>query len=83
MARPKSKIVRKVSLPPNWIGAFFHHLYEAGSVDVPGFGTFSVIDIPRRITFHNFSGRNRVIPAYKRLKFTQSPALKKQLGKRA
>jgi nucleoid DNA-binding protein len=83
MARTPTKKNRTVRLPRNWIGGFFVHLHETGTVDVPGFGTFTIVEIAARRTTHNFSqGKKITIPAYRRLKFTQSPSLKGALTKR-
>ncbi len=80
MARPRTKIIKKYHLPTGWTGGFFRALYDAGVIEVPGLGTFMVVDIKERETFHNFSGKTVVLPAYRRLKFTQSPTLKKRLS---
>lgn len=79
MARPRIKRTSKYHLPPGWVGGFFRALYEKGEIEVPGLGTFTVVEIAERKTFHNFSRKVRIIPAYRRLKFSQSPSLKDRL----
>lgn len=76
MSRPRTNITKKYTLPTGWTGGFFRVLYGAGIVEVPGLGTFSLVDIKERRTFHNFSGAEITLPGYKRLKFTQSPSVK-------
>lgn len=80
MSRPRTKITKKYHLPTGLLGGFFKTLYEAGELEVVGLGTFTVVSIKARRTFHNFSKTEIVLPAYKRLKFTQSPSLKKRLS---
>lgn len=78
--RPKKTVPTVHKLPP----AFQQSLLAAlahGPVELAGFGTFSVVKIPRKILFHNFSQRRRVIDGYLKLKFTQSPEMKATLSR--
>lgn len=78
MARPKKNILH--SLPPSTrFNDIIAAAGEHGAVEVSGVGVFRIVDIPRKVAFHNFSGRNRVIAAYRKLKFEQSPLLKNTL----
>lgn len=80
MSRPRTNIISTYTLPSGWIGGFFRVLYARGAVEIPGLGTFTIVEIKERKTYHNFSGSEIVLPAYRKLKFTQSPALKKRLS---
>ena len=82
MARPKTKILTEISLPPHFKGTLFSYLYKGQKVNVRGLGIFELVDIPDRQMFHNFSKETRTIKGYKRLKFTQSHQLKDALAKR-
>lgn len=82
MARPKTKIIKTVKAPRHFKGALLARLYESRVVEVPGIGTFQLVEIKPSKHFHNFSGKVRTFPGYTRLKFTQSPDLKAELTKR-
>lgn len=82
MARPRINIVKTVKAPRTFKGALLARLYEAGAVEVPGFGTFKIVHIKGTKHYHNFSGKVRSFPAYSRLKFTQSASLKRELTAR-
>lgn len=82
MARPKTKIIKTVKAPRHFKGALLARLYEAGSVEVPGLGTFTLVQIKGTKHFHNFSDKVRTFPGYTRLKFTQSKELKRELTAR-
>lgn len=50
-----------------------------GKVEVAGHGTFELVKIPQKKTYHNFSKRTRIVKGYRKLKFTQSGKLKESL----
>lgn len=79
MARPKKHIVPVLKLPPKFKTELFCLLGAGQKVEIDGLGVFEIKRIPQKTLFHNFSGRRRVIKAYKKLKFTQSAELKKTL----
>lgn len=85
---PKPKKYPKLKLPTYFKGTLFAQLKTSDRVEVVGFGTFQIVKIPSRKMFHNFSGKERIIKGYTKLKFTQSPLLKyalsyKKIGKYA
>lgn len=55
-------------------------MVQNGKVYVEGLGTFQVIRVPKKTMYHNLSKRERVIPAYNRLKFTQNSKVKDYLS---
>ena len=78
--RPKENVYPKLALPPFFKGALFSHLKRHKKVEVVGLGTFEIVKIKPRKMYHNFSGEERTLKGYKKLKFTQSTALKKQIS---
>ena len=78
MARPKKNIIPVMTLPPKFKGELFAQL-ETGKVEIAGLGTFEIVKIPQKRLYHNFSGKNRVIKGYRKLKFVQSHELKASL----
>lgn len=81
--RPKEKIYPVLSLPPYFKGSLFSHLKIHDKVEVAGLGTFSLVKIAPRKMYHNFSDKERVLKGYVKLKFTQSPLLKKKLTQKS
>lgn len=77
-----TKQIATVKLSPAFKRQLFTHIDKGVSVFVPGFGIFSVKAMPRKKIYHNFSKRTRVLAGYNKLKFTQSPELKKRLTKK-
>ena len=77
--RPKEKIYPKLTLPPYFKGALFSHLRQHDKVEVIGLGTFELVKIKPRKMFHNFSGKERVLKGYNKLKFVQSQQLKAKI----
>lgn len=75
--RPKLKVYPKLYRPT--AEELFAALAESKVVEIDHIGIFEIVKIPRKIIFHNFSKRKRVIHGYNKLKFTQSPELKKLL----
>lgn len=78
MARPKTNILPSIpasSRMTEVIRAAEVH----GEIEVKGVGVFEIVEIPQKKLYHNFSKRTRIVKAYKKLKFTQSPTLKKTL----
>lgn len=80
VGRPKEKVYPKLALPAYFKGALFSHLRRHKKVEVVGFGTFELVKIPSRKMYHNFSGKKRILKGYNKLKFSQSPVLKKQIS---
>ena len=81
MARPRKHIIPEIEIPSVIHRSLFMYLKE-GPVNVKGLGRFEVVQIPQKKLFHNFSGRTRIMKAYGKLKFTQSPELKEQLSQK-
>lgn len=78
--RPKENIYPQLSLPTYFKGALFSHLKRSKKVEVVGLGTFELVKIPARKMFHNFSGKERTLKGYTKLKFTQSHSLKQKIS---
>lgn len=78
MARPKIYNYPKIKCPKTY--ELFALLSEHRKVEIEALGLFEIVRIPKKTIFHNFSKRKRVIEAYNKLKFTQSPELKKLLA---
>ena len=74
MGRPR-KPIQQLTLPGKFKRSLFNMLGK-GPVEVAGFGLFSIVYIPEKTLYHNFSKRMRTLPAYHKVKFTQSKLLK-------
>jgi len=55
-------------------------LLQGGKVEVKDFGVFQLVSIPPKKMYHNRSKKVITVQGYKRLKFTQSKALKEELS---
>lgn len=78
--RPKEKYTPVLKLSEGFSDTFFDAL-KRGRVELDGLGTFEIKRIPAKRSFHNFSKKIKVFPAYNKLKFTQSAELKERLSK--
>ena len=67
-------------LSKGFSSTFFDAL-KKGPAELEGFGVFEIKRIQAKKSFHNFSKKTRIFPAYNKLKFTQSADLKAQLKK--
>lgn len=73
------KTMKKETAEP-FVKSVLKSAKKGEKVKVDGFGTFEVVTIPARKIFHNFSGKTKRLASYKRLKFSQSKKLKKDLS---
>lgn len=80
MGRPKEKVYPKLTLPTYFKGALFSQLKRSEKVEIVGLGVFTIVKIPDRKMFHNFSGKRRMLKGYNKLKFTQSHSLKEKIS---
>lgn len=80
MARTSTKNMHVLTMPARFKRELLS-LASVGPVAVKGMGVFSIVDIAKRRTYHNFSGKVRILKGYKRLKFTQAAIFKDQLAK--
>lgn len=78
--RPQEKYIPTLAVSGGFRDAFMEAL-QRGPVQLDNFGTFEIVSIASKRGFHNFSGKKKTFPAYKKLKFTQSKDMKTLLKK--